>query len=54
MYAQSDEMVERVMACKDYYDALHIISKYVETELSGVSTKLKKSQEKKARNTHER
>lgn len=53
MYAQSDEMVERVMACTDYYKALSIISEYVDTELSGVDAKIKKSQ-KKGRSAYER
>ncbi len=53
MYTQSDEMVERVTTCGDYYKALSIISEYVDTELSSVDAKIKKSQ-KKARNTHER
>ena len=53
MHTQSDEMVERVTSCGDYYKALSIISEYVDTELSGVDAKIKKSQ-KKARNTHER
>ncbi len=53
MHTQSDEMVERVTTCGDYYKALSIISEYVDTELSGIDAKIKKSQ-KKARNTHER
>ena len=53
MHTQSDEMVERVTSCGDYYKALSIISEYVDTELSGIDAKIKKSQ-KKARNTHER
>ena len=53
MLTQSDEMVVRVTSCGDYYKALSIISEYVDTELSGVDAKMKKSQ-KKARNTHER
>ena len=36
MKAKSDEMIERVTACGDYYEALHIISEYVDTELSDV------------------
>lgn len=53
MYAQSDEMVERVMACTDYYEALSIISEYVDTELSGIDAKIKKSQ-KKGKSAYER
>ena len=53
MKAQSDEMFERVTACGDYDKALHIISEYVETELS-VHTKSKKSQQKKGHDAHER
>ena len=34
MHTQSDEMVERVTSCGDYYKALSIISEYVDTELS--------------------
>lgn len=53
MKEQSDEMFQRVKTCGDYYKALHIISEYVETELSGSKSEPKKSQ-KKARNAHER
>ena len=34
MKDQSEEMVQRVTAYGDYYQALNIISEYVETELS--------------------
>ncbi len=51
-HEQSDEMVSRVTACGDYYEALNIISEYVETELSPKSEP--KKSHKKARNTHER
>ena len=52
-YEQADEMVSRVTACGDYYEALTIISEYVETELSPPAIP-QKSTKKKARNTHER
>ncbi len=52
-HEQSDEMVSRVTACGDYYEALNIISEYVETELSPPPNP-QKSTKKKARNTHER
>ena len=52
-HEQSDEMVSRVTACGDYYEALNIISEYVETELSSPAIP-QKSTKKKARNTHER
>ena len=47
-------MFQRVKDCGDYYKALHIISEYVETELSDSKSEPKKSQKKKARNAHER
>ena len=53
MKAQSDEMFERVTACGDYDKALHIISEYVDTELSG-HTQPKKSHQKKGHDAHER
>ena len=53
MKAQSDEMFQRVTACGDYDKALHIISEYVETELSPRSKKPQKSQKKETR-SHER
>ena len=53
MKAQSEEMVERVTACGDYYKALHIISEYVDTELSD-HTQPQKSHEKKGKDAHER
>lgn len=34
MEEQKEEMVRRVQVCGDYNEALHIISEYVETELS--------------------
>ena len=54
MAEQNKEMIERVTACEDYDKALHIISEYVETELSPAKSEPKKSTKKKARNTHER
>ena len=51
---QADEMFSRVTACGDYYEALNIISEYVETELSPAKSEPQKSTKKKARNTHER
>ena len=53
-HEQSDEMVSRVTACGDYYEALNIISEYVETELSPAKSEPKKSQKKKGRTAHER
>ena len=53
MKAQSDEMFERVTACGDYYEALNIISEYVDTELSG-HTQPKKTHQKKGHDAHER
>ena len=54
MAEQNKEMIERVTACEDYDKALHIISEYVETELSPTKSEPQKSAKKKARNTHER
>ena len=53
MKAQSDEMFRRVTACGDYYEALNIISEYVETELSPPSKQPQKSKKKETR-SHER
>ncbi len=53
MAEQSEEMVERVTACGDYYKALHIISEYVDTELSD-HTSPQKSQKKKGTDAYER
>ena len=53
MKDRSEEMVKRVTACGDYYQALNIISEYVDTELSDHS-RPKKSEQKKGRNAHER
>jgi hypothetical protein len=53
MEKQSDEMFQRVKTCGDYNKALHIISEYVETELSGAAEH-KKSTRKKGKNAYER
>lgn len=56
MNDKNKEMIERVTACGDYYKALHIISEYVETELSAPpeSKSPQKSQKKKGKHAHER
>ena len=54
MKEQSDEMCSRVTACGDYYEALNIISEYVETELSPKPEPQKSTKKKKGRNAHER
>lgn len=53
MHDQNKEMIDRVTSCGDYNQALHIISEYVETELS-TTPKPQKSIKKKGRNAHER
>jgi len=53
MHDQNKEMIDRVTSCRDYDQALHIISEYVETELSAVQPP-KKSNKKKGRDSHER
>ena len=53
MEKQSDKMFQRVKSCGDYYKALHIISEYVETELSPAAEH-KKSTRKKGKNAYER
>ncbi len=53
MEEQSKEMVERVTACGDYYQALNIVSEYVDTELSDHSQP-QKSTKKKGKDAHER
>ena len=50
---QSDEMIQRVTSSSSYNEALHIISEYVETELS-TTPKPQKSIKKKGRDAHER
>lgn len=52
-HEQADEMFSRVTACGSYYEALNIISEYVETELSP-KPEPQKSTKKKVRNAHER
>ena len=51
---QADEMFSRVTACGDYYEALNIISEYVETELSPKNPEPKKSTKKKGKSAYER
>lgn len=46
---QAAEMRKRVLDSKNYYQALHIISEYVETELSQEPTKQSQSSNKKGR-----
>ncbi len=46
MHDQNKEMIDRVTSCRDYDQALHIISEYVETELSAEQAP-KKSNKKK-------
>ncbi len=50
---QADEMYSRVTSCGDYYQALNIISEYVETELSPRSEP-QKSHKKKGKDAYER
>lgn len=47
------EMIDRVTSCSDYNKALHIISEYVETELTPPPIH-QRSNKKKARDAHER
>lgn len=51
--AQAKEMAERVYASQSYAEALHIISEYVETELSS-SHSTPKTTKKKEKNVYER
>ena len=53
MKEQSDEMYSRVTSSGDYYEALHIISEYMETELSA-PTEPKKTTKKKGKSAYER
>ena len=53
MHDQNKEMIDRVPSCRDYDQALHIISEYVETELSAEQPP-RKSNKKKGRDSHER
>ncbi len=53
MAGQSKEMMERVTSCGDYYQALNIISEYVDTELSD-HDQPQKSVKKKGKDAYER
>lgn len=53
MKDQSEELVERVTTCRDYYEALNIISEYVDTELSD-HTRPQKSSKRKGNDAYER
>ena len=53
MHDQNKEMIDRVTSCRDYDQALHIISEYVETDLSAAQPP-KKSTNKNGRESHER
>ena len=46
MHDQNKEMIDRVTSCRDYDQALHIISEYVETELSAEQLPKKSSKKK--------
>ena len=54
MNEQSDEMFRRVKECGDYNKALHIISEYVETELSPKPEPQKSTKKKKGKSAYER
>lgn len=51
---QADEMFRRVTNSGSYEEALHIISEYVDTELSGSTPPPKSHQKKKGKSAHER
>ena len=51
---QIDEMFQRVQNCGDYNKALHIISEYVDTELSAPQRQGADHFQKKVRDQHER
>ena len=53
MKEQSDEMLRRVTSSGSYEEALHIVSEYVDTELSHIAEPRKKKQ-KKEKNAYER
>ena len=53
MKEQSDEMIRRVTSSGSYDEALHVVSEYVETELSPTAERRKKKL-KKEKNSHER
>lgn len=50
---QAKEMSDRVFQSSSYEEALHIISEYVETELSP-ATDMTKNKQKKEKNAYER
>ena len=51
---QAEEMFRRVTSSGSYGEALHIISEYVDTELSTPATPAKSQQAKKGKHEHER
>ena len=51
---QADEMFRRVTSSGSYEEALHIISEYVDTELSGHTSPAKSHQKKKGKYAYER
>ena len=51
---QADEMFRRVTSSGSYEEALHIISEYVDTELSGHTSPEKSHQKKKGKSAYER
>lgn len=51
---QADEMFRRVTSSGSYEEALHIISEYVGTELSGHTSPAKSHQKKKGKSAYER
>ena len=51
---QADEMFRRVTSSGSYEEALHIISEYVDTELSGQVPPLRSQQRKRGKSAHER
>ena len=51
---QADEMFRRVTSSGSYEEALHIISEYVDTELSSHTSPPKSHQKKKGRSAYER
>lgn len=53
MKEQSEEMFSRVISSGDYYEALRIVSEYVETELS-VPAEPKKTTKKRGKSAYER
>ena len=54
MKEQADEMFQRVTASGSYEQALNIISKYVETELTPPPTQQRSNKKKETRDAHER